>query len=165
MALCIGIISDTHGYLDPKALEYLQPCDEIWHAGDLGPTVLEALESAKPLFAVYGNIDDSALRKTLPEWQFLEREGLRIAMTHIAGAFERYQPEVRTKLEKWKPAIFICGHSHILKVQQDRKFNCLYVNPGAAGKHGFHHQRTLLRMHLEKGRIAKMEAIDLGKRA
>jgi putative phosphoesterase len=165
MALCIGIISDTHGYLDSKALEYFQVCDEIWHAGDLGPNIWESLSQAKPALAVYGNIDDAGLRRTLPEWQLQEREGMRIAMTHIAGPFERYQPEVQKKLKAWQPAIFICGHSHILKVQQDRKFNCLYVNPGAAGKHGFHHQRTLLRKHLENGRIAKMEAIDLGKRA
>ena len=134
----IGLISDTHGYLDPRIISYFENCDEVWHAGDVGPiSVLDALAQAKPLYGVYGNIDGQQVRAHFPKDQWLEREGLKIFMTHIAGKPGAYNKRVKDILNSTTPDVLICGHSHILRVQKDPSFkDMLYINPGAAGKHG-----------------------------
>ncbi len=162
----IGLISDTHSYLDQSVFKYFVLCDEIWHAGDIGnPYVLDQLEAFKPVTAVYGNIDDQAIRLRAPEKQILEIEGLKIYMIHIGGTPPRYARGVLEDLRTEKPDLFICGHSHILKVMPDKALNkMIYMNPGAAGHHGFHRMRTLLRFDLSDGKIENLEAIELGKR-
>ena len=162
----IGLLSDTHAYLDSTIFEHFKDCDEIWHAGDIGNTaVADALGQFKPLLAVYGNIDDAALQHRFPEDLWFEREGLQIWMTHIGGAPPNYNPRIKKKLKEKIPDIFICGHSHILRVVKDVKQNgMLYLNPGAAGNHGFHHMKTLLRFDILKKEISNMQVIELGRR-
>ncbi len=161
----IGLLSDTHNYLDPKVFDYFRDCDEIWHAGDLGDeAIANQLETFKPLRAVFGNIDDKNLQARLPEDLWFECEGMKFWMTHIGGAPPNYNPRVKKILKKKVPDIFICGHSHILRVKKDEKLNMLYVNPGAAGNQGFHVIKTILRMEIAEGKIKKMELIELGKR-
>lgn len=160
----IGLLSDTHGYLDPQVLSYFQDCDELWHAGDLGSDkILTSLTSFKPTIAVYGNIDGGTLRQQLPEDQWFEREGLTIWMTHIGGYPPRYNVRTRQGLAERRPDLFICGHSHILKVVKDpNRENMLCLNPGAAGRQGFHRIRTILRFTLKNSEITQLEAIELG---
>lgn len=162
----IGLISDTHSYLEPKALPYLAECDEIWHAGDIGnSSVTDALAKLKPLRAVYGNIDGHELRAEFPEDLVFTLEGVKVLITHIGGYPGRYSQRARKLIEQYQPDLFICGHSHILKVQRDKKYHdMLCMNPGAAGIHGFHKFKTLLRFSLDKGQILNVEAIELGKR-
>lgn len=161
----IGLLSDTHGYLDPKIFDYIASCDEIWHAGDIGSTELaDALENFKPLKAVYGNIDDMTMQRRFPEDLWFHCEGLFVLLTHIAGSPPRYNPRIKKLLKERSPDILICGHSHILKVMRDKTNNLLYLNPGAAGKHGFHAVKTLLRFDIAGGKISNMQAVDLGKR-
>ncbi len=162
----IGLLSDTHSFLDPKILDYFKPCDEIWHAGDIGdPEILNTLKKAKPLRVVYGNIDDRELQNTLPEDLWFDCEGLTIWMTHIGGAPPNYNPRVKKILKERTPDIFICGHSHILRVKKDPSYkNMLCINPGAAGNHGFHTIKTIIRFEIKKASIINMEAIELGKR-
>lgn len=162
----IGILSDTHGYLDPRVFEYFATCDEIWHAGDIGsPDIIFQLQQFKPLVAVFGNIDDRNIRSLVPEEQWIEREGLRIWITHIGGSPPHYNPNVRKILSQQIPDIFVCGHSHILKVLRDQQHhNMLFINPGAAGQQGFHTHRTIVRMELKDGKVTGAEAIDLGRR-
>lgn len=161
----IGLISDTHGWLDERVFHHFEKCDEIWHAGDIGSLeVTDKLSSFKPLRAVYGNIDDSQIRDEFPLNQNFEIEGSKIWMTHIGGRPGKYSPEVHSPLSQNPPDIFVCGHSHILKVVFDKKLNMLYLNPGAAGKHGFHQVRTMLRFSLDAGKVKNMEVIELGKR-
>lgn len=162
----IGLISDTHSYLDPKVFEVFKDVDEIWHAGDIGDiSVADQLKAFKPFYAVYGNIDDKDVRTEYPLNLVLQREGLKILMTHIGGYPGNYEPKARRKIEEEKPDIFICGHSHILRVAKDPKYNnMLAMNPGAAGVHGFHKIKTLLRFNLNNGKIENLEAIELGKR-
>lgn len=162
----IGLLSDTHGFLDPQVFTHFRECDEIWHAGDIGDAqVADNLENFKPLRAVYGNIDDLTLRARYPEHQRFVCEGLSVWMTHIGGAPPNYNPQVRKILLTQPPDIFICGHSHILRVKRDASLNqMLYLNPGAAGNHGFHLVKTLLRFTLQAGKIENLEAIELGKR-
>ncbi|WP_053406000.1 metallophosphoesterase [Persicobacter sp. CCB-QB2] len=164
----IGLLSDTHGFLDERVFEYFKDCDEVWHAGDIGDwELLEQLEDFKPLRAVYGNIDGGKLRQELPEDLFFEVEGLKVWMTHIGGYPGKYAARVRNILKsQGAPDLFICGHSHILKVMADPKFgNMLCMNPGAAGRHGFHKVRTLLRFEVNAGRPEKLEVIELGARS
>lgn len=162
----IGLISDTHGYLDPLVFKYFDICDEVWHAGDIGTlTVALELERFKPLRAVYGNIDGGKLRASYPKDNIFELEGVKVYMTHIGGYPGRYDKHARKVIEKENPKLFICGHSHILKVMPDRKYNMLCMNPGAAGKSGFHKMRTLLRFELADGNVQNLEAIELGKRS
>jgi len=163
----IGLISDTHSYLDPKVFTYFSDCDEIWHAGDIGEiAVADELSKFKKFRAVYGNIDGGKVRITYPEHHFFVCEGLSIWMTHIAGRPNAYARGIKEVLQKRKPDILICGHSHILRVQRDEKFNdVLYINPGAAGKHGFHKVKTLLKFNLHEKKITDMKAIELGPRA
>lgn len=162
----IGLISDTHGYLDPAVGEYFKDCDEIWHGGDIGNVkVADALEAFKPLRAVYGNIDDKDIQLRYPEDLFFEFEKLSVWMTHIGGAPPHYNKRIKKMLKERVPDIFICGHSHILRVAKDPAYGgMLYLNPGAAGQQGFHHMRTLLRFDVSAGHVSNMEVIELGKR-
>ena len=162
----IGLISDTHGFLDPRIETYFEACDEIWHAGDVGPiSVLDTLSQMKPVFGVYGNIDGQQVRSQFPQDLWLERAGLRILMTHIAGKPGRYPQRVKEMIDDKPPDILICGHSHILRIQKDPFYpGMLHINPGAAGKHGFHHKKTVVRFSLSDKKINDMEVIDLGKR-
>ena len=161
----IGLLSDTHGWLDPRIKEHFAACDEIWHAGDIGTTeVSEELARWKPIRAVYGNIDGGALRKEFPEHQRFTADGVRVWMTHIGGRPPRYDRSVIAELRKAPPALFICGHSHICMVRFDEVLNCLYMNPGAAGRHGWHTVRTLLRFRLDAGQVKDLELIELGPR-
>ena len=162
----IGLISDTHSYLDPRVMYHFDNCDEIWHAGDVGERkVLDELSTLKPVRAVFGNIDDRQLQQELPEKLIFELEGVKVYMIHIGGTPPRYAKGVKADLKVYQPQLFICGHSHILKVMPDPALNgMLYMNPGAAGRQGFHKMRTLLRFDLEGGNIKNLEVIELGKR-
>jgi putative phosphoesterase len=162
----IGLISDTHGWLDPNVIAHFAQCDEVWHAGDIGELdVARELEKHKPLRAVHGNIDDREIRIRYPEDLVFDCEGMRIWITHIGGTPPRYNPRVKKLLTVHKPAIFICGHSHILCIGRDPSLNeMLYVNPGAAGNHGFHHMRTIVRFDISSGGVSDVEVIELGKR-
>lgn len=162
----IGLISDTHGSLDPKVFDYFQHCDEIWHAGDIGElSIADKLEAFKPLRAVYGNIDDKDIQIRYPEDLFFECEGLHVWMTHIGGAPPRYNPRIKKILAARRPDIFVCGHSHILRVAKDPALEgMLYVNPGAAGNQGFHFMKTIVRFEILTGEVRDMEVIELGKR-
>ncbi len=162
----IGLISDTHSYLDPKVFDYFKNVDEVWHAGDIGDhSVADDLEKFKPLRAVFGNIDDKEIQVRFKEDLWFESEGLSCWMTHIGGAPPNYNPRVKRILKEKTPDIFVCGQSHILRVKKDPNFNnMLYLNPGAAGNHGFHHMKTLLRFEILNKEIKNMEVIELGKR-
>lgn len=163
--LTIGLLSDTHAYWDEKYAEYFKNCDEIWHAGDIGSESLAAkLALLKPLRAVYGNIDGQPLRLQYPKTAHFTVEESRVMMTHIGGYPGRYNPEIRQELYDTRPNLFIAGHSHILKVAFDKHLNCLYINPGAAGKSGFHQVRTLVRFAIEGKNIKDLEVIELGSR-
>ena len=162
----IGLLSDTHGFLDSKVFHYFNSVDEIWHAGDIGErNVADRLEAFKPFRAVYGNIDDKNLQVRYPEDLFFTIDGLNIFITHIGGVPPKYNPRVRKILTSSTPHLFICGHSHILRVLRDQSMsNMLYLNPGAAGNHGFHHMKTMIRFDIISGQILNMEVIELGKR-
>lgn len=162
----IGLISDTHSYWENDLVEALQEVDEIWHGGDVGDVkVIDELEKmGKTVRGVYGNIDDATLRMIWPKHQLFEIEGLKVFIIHIAGKVSAYNRGVRNMLQDEKPNILVCGHSHILKVDKDERFNCLYLNPGACGNHGFHPIRTLLRFSIDNGKIKDMEAVELGRR-
>jgi hypothetical protein len=161
----ILLLSDTHDYLDKALEKYLTDCDEIWHAGDIGTSkVTDKLAKFKPLRAVYGNIDGTELRKTFPENQLFVLEGVKVFITHIGGYPGRYVARVKDIIVQEKPKLYICGHSHILKVMFDPKLQVLHMNPGAAGIHGFHQVKTVLRFVLDNGEIKNLEVIELGKR-
>ncbi len=162
----IGLISDTHSFLDPKVFDHFKGCDEIWHAGDIGTMLLaDELANFKPLKAVYGNIDDASLQVRFPEDLKFQCEGMNIWMTHIGGAPPNYNPRIKKELKNSIPDIFICGHSHICRVKKDPNYNnMLYLNPGAAGNHGFHTIKTIIRMEILNGKINSLEVIELGKR-
>ena len=162
----IGLLSDTHGWLDDQVLHYFKDCDELWHAGDIGHlAVATQLTAFKPLRAVHGNIDGQDIRQEYPQNLYFTCEGLRVWMTHIGGKPPHYIPTIRTTLRQQTPDIFVCGHSHILRVMHDPQLpTLLYLNPGAAGKEGFHHVRTLLCFEINKKKISHMQAIELGKR-
>ncbi|MEQ9218823.1 MAG: metallophosphoesterase family protein [Cyclobacteriaceae bacterium] len=161
----IGLLSDTHSHLDENIFNYFSACDEIWHAGDIGNMeLLEKLEAFKPLVAVWGNIDGHQVRAATHEAVYFEREGKKIYMIHIAGKPPGYNPRVKTMLNKYQPEILVCGHSHVLKIQKDHARNLLFINPGAAGIHGFHQVKTLVRFDINDRVISNMEVIELGKR-
>lgn len=162
MAQRILLISDTHGFIDKKILSYCQEADEVWHAGDIGGMhVAEEIEKTTKLRAVYGNIDDQAVRQSFPLDQKFRIEEVGIWMTHIGGYPNRYESRIRNSFLKRAPQLFISGHSHILKVQYDKKFNLLHMNPGAIGKYGFHKVRTMLRFEIDQKDIKKLEVIEL----
>ena len=158
----IGLISDTHGFLDDRVFKHFEHCDEIWHAGDFGTIELaDSLAAFKPLRGVYGNIDGKELRQTFPENLRFNSEGLDVWMTHIGGYPDRYSVQVKKEIYTNPPGLFISGHSHILKVIFDRKINCLHLNPGAAGKQGWHKTRTLMRFSIAESKVKDMEVIEL----
>jgi putative phosphoesterase len=161
----IGLMSDTHSFLDPKVLEHFAQVDEIWHAGDIGhPDVATRLAAFKPLKAVYGNIDEPVLRQAYPEDLLFDCAGMKVFMTHIGGYPGRYNARVRKMIDQFKPQLYICGHSHILKIMPDPKRHLLHINPGACGQHGFHKIRTVVRFAISDGKIADLEVIELGLR-
>jgi putative phosphoesterase len=161
----ILLLSDTHGHLDHKILKYIKETDEVWHAGDIGTeAVSDQIQIEKPLKAVYGNIDGHVLRSQFPENQIFSCEGVKVLITHIGGYPGRYNARVRNLILKEKPQLYICGHSHILKVINDQKNKLIHMNPGACGVQGFHKVRTLLRFELNAGKIENLEAIELGAR-
>lgn len=163
----IGLLSDTHSYLDENVFKYFEEVDEIWHAGDIGNIdVADQLEAFKPFRAVYGNIDGDKLRIRYPEDQIFTMEGVSVWMTHIGGYPPRYSSRVKTAIVKYNPKLFICGHSHILKIMPDPKRpGSICINPGAAGRHGFHQEKTIVRFELKNQRIENLEVVKLGKRA
>jgi uncharacterized protein len=163
--LKIGLISDTHGYLDPEVIDYFTGMDEIWHAGDFGNIeIVNELQKIAPLIGVYGNIDGQEIRDVFPLHQKFEREGLRIWMTHIGGVPGRYCIPIKEEIESSPPDIFICGHSHILRIGRDQSLNkMLYINPGAAGRQGFQVYRTLVRFELDNKKVKNVEVINLGR--
>jgi len=168
--LTVGLISDTHGFLDETLLERLRDCDELWHAGDLGPGqngpcgLLESLQNFKPLRAVYGNIDGAEIRSELPADLVWDCEGVRVYMTHVGGYPGNYDRRAKAELLRRKPELFICGHSHILRVMRDPDLHLLHMNPGACGHNGWHKMRTALRFKISQGKIADVVAIELGPR-
>lgn len=162
----IGLLSDTHGYLDDAVLKHFEKCDEIWHAGDFGSMeVIEKLEAFKPLRGVYGNIDDKDIRLKFPEHLRFHCEQVDVWMTHIGGYPGKYSPLVKPEILNNPPKLFITGHSHILKVQFDPKLQLLHLNPGAAGKQGWHQIRTAMRFEINGDKIENLEVIELGCRA
>jgi hypothetical protein len=162
----IGLLSDTHSYLDPKIYEYFKDVDEIWHAGDIGSMeIIDELRKFKPLRAVYGNIDDHLIRREVPEFNRFTIEKVDVLITHIAGKPNKYSKPAFEELQKKAPKLFICGHSHILLVQMDKRFNMLWMNPGACGIKGFHKVKTILRFQINGDKIENLEAIELGVRA
>ena len=161
--LKIGLLSDTHAYWDDKYAEYFASCDEIWHAGDIGCLeVLDKLQTIKPVRAVHGNTDGHLIRCECPKHLRFKAEEVDVWLTHIGGYPEKYAPEVRPEIFTNPPQLFICGHSHILKVQYDNALKFLYINPGAAGMQGFHQVRTLVRFVIEGTVIKDLEVIELG---
>ena len=163
----IGLLSDTHSYLDEKIFDYFKNVDEIWHAGDIGNIeVADSLEAFKPFRAVYGNIDGGKLRIRYPEDLVFTVAGVSVWMTHIGGYPPKYNARTRRKIKTINPKLFICGHSHILKIMPDpERPGSLCINPGAAGRYGFHIEKTVVRFDLEAGRIENLEVVKLGKRA
>ena len=161
----ILLLSDTHSHLDDKILKYVGQADEVWHAGDIGDlNVTDTIKSLKPLLAVYGNIDDDKARMEFPLHNRFMCEGVDVWITHIGGYPGKYNPNIRAEIQSNPPKLFICGHSHILKVQFDKKLNLLHMNPGAAGIHGFHQVRTMLRFEIDGDKIQNLEIVELGKR-
>lgn len=162
----ILLLSDTHSHIDDQILKFVKQADEVWHAGDIGNLkVTDTIQELKPLRAVYGNIDDKDARAEFPLNNRFEVEGVSVWITHIGGYPNKYNQRVRAELQANPPKLFICGHSHILKVQYDKKLELLHLNPGAAGKHGFHKVRTMLRFSLENATIKDLEIIELAKRS
>ena len=161
----IGLISDTHSYLDDKVFKHFENCDEIWQAGDFGTLELaDALAAFKPLRGVYGNIDGKDIRAVYPEHNRFNCENVDVWMTHIGGYPDRYAPQIKSQIYLNPPKIFISGHSHILKVIFDKKIGTLHLNPGAAGKQGWHKVRSLIRFCISEEKIHTLEVIELGNR-
>lgn len=159
----ILLLSDTHSHIDEKILNYASQADEIWHAGDIGDLhVTDELKKIKPLRAVFGNIDDDKARMEFPLNNRFLCEGVDVWITHIGGYPGKYNQEIRAEINANPPKLFICGHSHILKVMFDQKLNLLHMNPGAAGISGFHKVRTMLRFTIEGGKIGNLEVIEMG---
>ena len=163
----IGLLSDTHGFLDPKIKSYFSEVDEIWHAGDIGSIeVLDELKAFKPTKAVWGNIDNKEIRQATDEFLRFQIEDVSILMTHIGGKPEKYSQPTFEEIEKnGAPTLFVCGHSHITLVKMDQNYKMLWMNPGACGYRGFHKVKTILRFNITNDRIHDLELIELGKRA
>ncbi|GAA4916436.1 metallophosphoesterase family protein [Mucilaginibacter defluvii] len=161
----IGLISDTHSYLDDAVFKHFEQCDEIWHAGDIGNIGLaDQLAAFRPLKAVYGNIDGVDVRIVYPENLRFKCEDVDVWITHIGGYPGKYSPQVRSEIYANPPQLFICGHSHILKVMFDERIKCLHLNPGAAGKQGWHKVRTLIRFNIDGAKIQDLQIIELNGR-
>lgn len=163
----IGLISDTHGSFEPEIKEFLAPVDEIWHAGDFGNGAATAAEIAafKPLKGVYGNCDGQDIRCDYPSFRFFECGGMTVLMTHIGGSPSRYDLRAQALIEQYRPQIFVCGHSHILKVMNDSHYDMMYINPGACGNLGWHTVKTALRFRIEAGEIKDMEVFNLPRQS
>lgn len=161
----IGIISDTHGFLDESVFEHFKDCDEVWHAGDFGAGVAHGITSRLTMVrGVYGNIDGQDIRTEFPEQLIFMCEGVKVMMRHIGGYPPKYNPETKKEILLHKPQLFISGHSHILKIMYDDKLHCLHMNPGAAGKHGWHKVRTIIRFVIDGKEMKDAEVIELGNR-
>ncbi|WP_228235248.1 metallophosphoesterase family protein [Allomuricauda sp. M10] len=161
----ILLLSDTHGYMDDTILKYAAQADEIWHAGDIGSlSVTDQLKALKPVRGVHGNIDDHMIQMEFPENNRFLCEEVDVWITHIGGYPHRYNVRIREEIKRNPPKLFICGHSHILKVMFDKKLDLLHMNPGACGKQGFHQVRTMLRFVIHRDKITDLEVIELGKR-
>jgi len=161
----IGLLSDTHNYLDEAVFRHFEQCDEVWHAGDFGTIeIANKLRAFKPLKGVYGNIDGYDIRSEFPEQLLFQCEDVKVLMKHIGGYPGKYAPGVKNVIVEQHPLLFISGHSHILKVIYDDKLHCLHMNPGAAGIHGWHQVRTLLRFVIDGKEIKNCEVIELGKK-
>ncbi|MGZ8509484.1 MAG: metallophosphoesterase family protein [Chitinophagaceae bacterium] len=162
----IGLISDTHGFLDEIVFKHFENCDEIWHGGDFGTIELaNRLSSFKPLKGVYGNIDATDISSIYPENLFFQCEEIKVFMTHIGGYPPKYNARVKPLIQENKPQLFICGHSHILKVMYDDKLQCLHINPGAAGNQGWHKVRTIITLVIDGKNMKDCKVIELGARA
>ena len=165
MNMRVGLLSDTHGFLDDTIFTHLENCSEIWHAGDIGSfDVLDRLQTFRPARIVFGNIDGPEIRSRLPEDLQWSVEDVQVYMTHIGGYPSRYDPRAKKELAHRKPNLFICGHSHVLKVMHDTKLGLLHINPGASGHAGWHSRRTIMRLDIEAGNIRDIEVVDLGPR-
>jgi uncharacterized protein len=161
----ILLISDTHNYLDKALIKHIQNADEVWHAGDIGTNELsDTIVKLKPLKAVYGNIDGKDIRITYPEHLFFECEKVSVFITHIGGYPGKYPAKIKQLLLQHQPRLFICGHSHILKVIYDKELQLLHINPGACGVHGFHHTKTAVRFEIDGAEIKNLAIIELGNR-
>jgi hypothetical protein len=161
----ILLLSDTHSYIDDAILKHVNQADEVWHAGDIGDlNVTNQIKKLKPLKAVFGNIDGHEARTEFPENNRFMCEGVDVWITHIGGYPNRYDVRIRESLRKNPPKLFICGHSHILKVMPDKKLNLLHMNPGAVGKYGFHKVRTMLRFVIDGSNIKDLEVIEFENR-
>jgi putative phosphoesterase len=161
----ILLLSDTHSHIDETILKYVRQADEVWHAGDIGDLVVtDTIKKIKPLRAVFGNIDDDKARMEFPLHNRFMCEGVDVWITHIGGYPGKYNQIIRTEIKQNPPKLFICGHSHILKVQFDKELNLLHMNPGACGIHGFHQVRTMLRFEIEGDKIQNLEVIEIGKK-
>lgn len=159
----IGLISDTHAVFDDRFRGFLEPVDEIWHAGDWGgdEDFIRTITDFKPVVGVYGNCDGRDARILFPEYQLFEREGVSVLMTHIGGYPRHYDPYIRPLIDQYKPKLFVCGHSHILKIMNDSESGMLCLNPGACGIQGWHIVRTALRFRIENGQVKDMEVFEL----
>ncbi|WP_313807879.1 metallophosphoesterase family protein [Flavobacterium sp.] len=161
----ILLLSDTHSHIDDTILKYVKLADEVWHAGDIGDlSVTDTIKHLKPLRAVFGNIDDGKARLEFPLHNRFLCEGVDVWITHIGGYPGKYNQEIRSEIKSNPPKLFICGHSHILKVQFDKELNLLHMNPGAAGKHGFHQVRTMLQFEIDGDKIQNLNVVELGTR-
>jgi putative phosphoesterase len=161
----IGVLSDTHGYIDQPLLDFFSDCQEIWHAGDLGDAaVMDALAEGRVFRGVYGNIDDWEIRRELPEFQEFTVEQVKVLMTHIGFYSGHYLNEVVSRLNLFKPKLFVCGHSHILKIKNDQSRQMLHINPGAAGISGFHNVRTAVRFEINGDRIENLDLWETDRR-
>jgi putative phosphoesterase len=161
----VAVLSDTHGYMCERTIEIIQSCDEVWHAGDIGSLdILDQLEqSNKKLRIVYGNIDGAIIKLRVPKIQRFTTGGLDVMITHVGGYPGKYEPEVSAILRTNPPGLLVCGHSHILKVMNDKHYKLLYMNPGAAGKYGFHLKRTLLLFSIDQGMCKNLRIIEWDK--
>jgi putative phosphoesterase len=161
----ILLLSDTHSFIDEQIMKYVRQADEVWHAGDIGDLIVtDTIQKEKPLRAVFGNIDDAKARVEFPLNNRFMCEGVDVWITHIGGYPDKYNVAIRDEIQSNPPKLFICGHSHILKVQFDKKLNLLHMNPGACGKHGFHQVRTMLRFEIDGEKIQQLEVIELGRK-
>lgn len=161
----IGLLSDTHGQVNPRVYDFFSACDEIWHAGDIGNyATADTLASFKPLRAVYGNIDGTEVRQAHPQYQSFIIEETRVLMTHIGGYPGKYEKDALERIRNEKPNLFISGHSHILKVIYDKKHQLLHMNPGAAGNSGLHHVITLLRFSIDGKEIRDLEICEIPRK-
>jgi putative phosphoesterase len=161
----ILLLSDTHSYIDDVILKYVNQADEVWHAGDIGDLIVtDTIKKLKPLRAVYGNIDDNKVQMEFPLHNRFMCEAVDVWITHIGGYPGKYNPSIKAEMTANPPKLFICGHSHILKVIFDKKHNLLYMNSGAAGESGFHQVRTMLRFVIDGDKIKDLEIIEIGKK-